>query len=249
MARGDSKRMVMVGAATGIGAAGARRLSAAGWKLALLDIAREPLEQVAAETRAIPLAVDAGEPADLAEALEQAVAGLGGLDAAWSNVGVQVNGTVTDSSVADLDRCWALNVRSHFVCAQTVFPHLARSGGGSFLITASNSGLQTEAAMIAYATTKAAAVALARNLARDAASHGIRVNALCPGFVDTPFNAPIWENYGGRDAFVSQIGHTIPLGRMATPDEVAEQAVFLLSDAAALMTGQTLAVDGGEVIS
>jgi NAD(P)-dependent dehydrogenase (short-subunit alcohol dehydrogenase family) len=103
--------------------------------------------------------------------------------------------------------------------------------------------------MLAYATTKAAAVALARNLARDAAPAGIRVNALCPGYVDTPFNAPIWENFGGREAFIGQIGETIPLGRMAGPDDVARQAVFLLSDEASLMTGQTLAIDGGELVS
>jgi NAD(P)-dependent dehydrogenase (short-subunit alcohol dehydrogenase family) len=241
--------MLIVGAATGIGAAGARRLSAAGWRLALLDIASDPLQQVAAETGSIAITVDAADPTALADALEQAAAALGRLDAAWSNVGVQVNGTAEETTVADFDRCWALNVRSHFVCARTVFPHLARTGGGSFLITASNSGLQTERAMVAYATTKAAAVALARNLARDAATAGIRVNALCPGYVDTPFNAPIWENFGGRDAFVTQIGETIPLARMATPDEVAEQAVFILSDAASLMTGQALAVDGGELIS
>jgi NAD(P)-dependent dehydrogenase (short-subunit alcohol dehydrogenase family) len=241
--------MLIVGAATGIGAAGARRLTSAGWRLALLDIAHDPLIQVAAETDSIAITVDAADPVALAQSLEQGVEALGGLDAAWSNVGVQVNGAVGDTTVADFDRCWALNVRSHFVCAQTVFPHLARGGGGSFLITASNSGLQTEGAMVAYATTKAAAVALARNLARDAAPAGIRVNALCPGYVDTPFNAPIWESFGGRDAFVAEIGQTIPLARMATPDDVAEQVVFILSEAASLMTGQTLAIDGGELIS
>jgi NAD(P)-dependent dehydrogenase (short-subunit alcohol dehydrogenase family) len=243
------KRIVVVGAATGIGAAGARKLSASGWKLALLDIAADPLEEVAAATDSIAMTVNAGDPSALAGCLEKAVQALGGLDAAWSNVGVQVNGAVGDATVDELDRCWAINVRSHFVCAQTLFPHLARAGGGSFLITASNAGLQTEGEMVAYATTKAAAVALARNLARDAARDGIRVNALCPGYVDTPFNEPIWENFGGREAFIGQIGQTIPLGRMATPEQVAEQAAFLLSDAASLMTGQALAVDGGELVS
>jgi NAD(P)-dependent dehydrogenase (short-subunit alcohol dehydrogenase family) len=245
----DRKRIVIVGAATGIGAAGARKLSATGWTVALLDIAAGPLAQVAAETDSIAITVDAGDPSALAECLEQAIQALGGVDAAWSNLGVQVSGAVGDTTVAEFDRCWAINVRSHFVVAQTVFPHLASAGGGSLLITASNSGLQTESAMLAYATTKAAAVALARNLARDAALSGIRVNALCPGYVDTPFNAPIWESFGGREAFISQIGQTIPLQRMATPDDVAEQAVFVLSDAASLMTGQTLAVDGGELVS
>lgn len=244
-----ARRMVIVGAATGIGAAGARRLSRDGWRLALLDLAADPLGRIADETGAVAITVDAGDPASLAESLEQAVQALGGLEAAWSNVGVQVSGAVGETTVADFDRSWAVNVRSHFVCAQVTFPHLAGAGGGSFLITASNSALQTERAMVAYATTKAAALALARNLARDGAPDGIRVNALCPGFVDTPFNEPIWSTYGGRETFIEQISETIPLGRMATPDSVAEQVVFLMSDAASLMTGQALAVDGGELIT
>jgi NAD(P)-dependent dehydrogenase (short-subunit alcohol dehydrogenase family) len=242
------RRMLIVGAATGIGAAGARRLSRDKWRLALIDIAADALAGIAEQTGALAITADAGDPAALADALERAVEGLGGLEAAWSNVGFQVNGAVGDTTLTQFERSWAVNVRSHFVCAQVVFPHLARAGGGSFLITASNSGLQVERAMVAYATTKAAAVALARNLARDAAADGIRVNALCPGFVDTPFNEPIWANFGGREAFIDQISETIPLGRMATPESVAEQVAFLMSDAASLMTGQTLAVDGGELI-
>ena len=129
------KRIVIVGAATGIGAAGARALHATGWNLALLDNAADPLAEVAAETNSIAITVDASEPPALADCLEQAVQALGGLDAAWSNVGVQVNGAVGDTNVAELDRCWAINVRAHFVCAQTVLPHLAAAGGGSLLMT------------------------------------------------------------------------------------------------------------------
>jgi NAD(P)-dependent dehydrogenase (short-subunit alcohol dehydrogenase family) len=244
-----ARRIVIVGAATGIGAAGARALTRAGWKVAVVDIAADPLRELAEHLGIHWTVADAAAPAELSTALTASIDALEGLDAAWSNVGVQVNGTVLETPVEDLDRCYQLNIRSHFICAQTAFPVLKASGGGSFIITASNAGLQTESSMLAYTTTKAAAIALARNLARDHARDGIRVNALCPGFVDTPFNAPVWETFGGRDAFIAGIADTIPLGRMATPEDVAEQALFLLSKPASLMTGQALAVDGGELIS
>jgi NAD(P)-dependent dehydrogenase (short-subunit alcohol dehydrogenase family) len=244
-----ARRIVIVGAATGIGAAGARALARAGWRVALIDIAEEAMRTVAAEIDAPCTVADAGEPEHLSAGILELVDKLGGLDAAWSNVGYQTNGNVGETSVEELDRSYAVNVRSHFVCARTVVPLLRSAGGGSILITASNAGLQTEGSMLAYASTKAAAVALVRNLARDHAADGIRVNALCPGYVDTPFNAPIWETFGGRDAFLAQLSETIPLGRMLTAEEVAEQAVFILSDTAALMTGQVLAVDGGELIA
>src|SRR5262249_29228935 len=200
----------------------------AGWRVGLVDIAEEALLAVAAEIGAPCAVADAGDPEQLAAAILQLADALGGLEAAWSNVGFQTNGTVLDTSVDHLDRSYAVNLRGHFVCAQTVVPLLRAAGGGSILITASNAGLQTEGSMIAYASTKAAAVALVRNLARDHAPDRIRVNALCPGYVDTPFNAPIWETFGGRDAFLAQLSETIPLGRMLTAAEVAEHALFLL---------------------
>jgi NAD(P)-dependent dehydrogenase (short-subunit alcohol dehydrogenase family) len=244
----EPKRALITGAATGIGEAGARQLAAAGWRLALLDRAAEPLREVAAATDAVAsFVIDAADPEALEAATRRAIACLGGLDAAWSNAGVQLPGGAATLSVADLDRSYAVNVRAHFVVAREAASTLTR--GGSILVTASNSALQTEPEMLGYATTKAASVALVRGLARDLAPRGIRVNALCPGYVDTPFNGPIWSAFGGREGFLQQIERVIPLGRMATADEVAALGCFLLGDQAGYITGHTLVADGGELVS
>ena len=99
-----------------------------------------------------------------------------------------------------------------------------------------------------YAVTKAAALALARQVARDYSGEGIRVNALCPGWIDTPFNTPAWENFGGRERFLAEVPRLVPLGRIGTPEEAGKLACFLLSDDAAYMTGHALVADGGECL-
>jgi NAD(P)-dependent dehydrogenase (short-subunit alcohol dehydrogenase family) len=104
------------------------------------------------------------------------------------------------------------------------------------------------AAARAYAVTKAAALALARQVARDYSSEGIRVNALCPGWIDTPFNTPAWENFGGRERFLAEVPRLVPLGRIGSAEEAGKLACFLLSDAAAYMTGHALVADGGECL-
>lgn len=241
-------RILVTGCASGIGAAGARILAEAGCKLALLDNQETRLLRLARELDAVALPVDVADHRALADAVGSAVEALGGLDAAWSNAGVQQGGDVEEATVEDFDYSYMVNVRAHFIVAKTVIPELRRTGGGVFVITASNSGLQPETALVPYATSKGATIALARQLALDHAGDGIRVNALCPGYVDTPFNSAIWHPFGGREGFLERVAEYVPLGRMADAAEVAKVACWLLSDAASYMTGTNIVVDGGELI-
>ena len=159
---------------------------------------------------------------------------------------MQIGGSVEEASPADFDRSFAVNVRAHAVVCGAAVPHLRATGGepvwGS---TASNSALLSEPHLAPYAVTKAAALALpGGELARGTSSEGIRVNALCPGWIDTPFNTPAWENFGGRERFLAEVPRLVPLGRIGTPEEAARLACFLLSDEASFMTGHALVADG-----
>lgn len=241
-------RLAILGCATGIGAAGARALAARGDRLALGDRNAVGVEAVAAEVGGHAFVLDAAEPEAVRRFVDEAASALGGLDGAWSNVGVQIAGTAEDVAVEDLDRSWAVNVRAHAVLCGAAIPHLRAAGGGVILVTASNSALLSEPRVLPYAVTKAAALALARQVARDYAGEGIRVNALCPGWVDTPFNEPAWANFGGRERFLEAMPQLVPLGRISTPEEIAKLACFLLSDEAAYVTGHAFVADGGELL-
>jgi NAD(P)-dependent dehydrogenase (short-subunit alcohol dehydrogenase family) len=241
-------RVAVLGCATGIGAAGARLLAARGDRLALGDLNEPALEELAERLNARATVLDAADPEAVRGFVAEAAGALGGLDAAWSNVGVQIAGTAETVTVEELDRSWAINVRAHAVLCGAVVPHLRTAGGGTIVVTASNSALLSEARMLPYAVTKAAAVALARQVARDVAGDGIRVNALCPGWVDTPFNEPAWRAYGGRERFLESVPRLVPLGRISTPEEIARLACFLLSADSAYVTGHAFVADGGELL-
>ena len=121
-------------------------------------------------------------------------------------------------------------------------------GGGSVIVTASNSGCQYDRGMISYATTKHAAVAMVKQMAVDYAHENIRFNALCPGFVDTPFNAGFETQMGGRAALETYVAGSIPMGRWASVEEIAEGIVYLASDRSSFVTGLALVIDGGEML-
>ena len=241
-------RVAVLGCATGIGEAGVRLLADRADRLALGDLNEPALEELAEGVDALATVLDAADPEAVRAFVDDAAAALGGLDAAWSNVGVQIAGTAETATVEELDRSWAINVRAHAVVCGAAVPHLRAAGGGAILVTASNSALLSEAGMLPYAVTKAAAVALTRQVARDVAGDGIRVNALCPGWVDTPFNEPAWRAYGGRERFLQSVPKLVPLGRISTPEEIARLACFLLSEESAYVTGHAFVADGGELL-
>ena len=243
----------VTGAASGIGAAGAAALAREGAHVVVTDRAGAGAEAGAAAIRqgggqAEALALDVTDDDALQAAITDAADRHGRLDILHSHAGIQIEGKLEDVGVADMDASWALNVRAHFVAAQAALAPMRAQGGGSVIITSSNSGVQYDREMIAYCTTKHAVLAMTRQMAADYAKENIRFNALCPGFIDTPFNKGFEVQMGGRDKLEDYIATAIPLGRFGTVDEIADSIVFLASDRSSFMTGHALVIDGGECI-
>ncbi len=243
----------VTGAASGIGAAGAQALAREGAHVIVTDRDATGADTVAnairqAGGRADARTVDVTDDGALSIAIAETAAQHGRLDILHSHVGIQVEGKLDEVSVADMDASWGLNVRSHFVAAQAAIAPMRAQGGGSIIITSSNSGVQYDRGMIAYCTTKHAVLAMTRQMAADYAAENIRFNALCPGFVDTPFNRGFEIQMGGREKLEDYVAASIPMGRFGTVEEIAESIVFLASDRSSFMTGHALVLDGGECI-
>ena len=248
----DGRVAFLTGAGSGIGRAGALALAREGAHVTATDLDGARAEKVAAEIRgaggqAEAMALDAGDDAAVTAAIDL-VAGRGRLDILHSHAGIQVAGRLTDIGPEEMDASWRLNVRAHFVAARAAMPHMQRQRKGSIIITASNSGVQYDPGMIAYCTTKHAVVAMTRQIAVDYAADNIRCNALCPGFVDTPFNDGFKQQMGGRTALERYVAVSIPMGRWASVEEIAASIVYLASDQSSFMTGHALVIDGGECL-
>jgi NAD(P)-dependent dehydrogenase (short-subunit alcohol dehydrogenase family) len=241
----------VTGAGSGIGQAGALAMARAGAIVIVTDRDGERAGAVAQEIRANggradALALDVTDDGALAQAIASVAARHQRLDILHSHAGVQVPGRLEDISVAELDMSWRLNVRSHFIAAQAAMAVMKAQGRGSIILTSSNSGVQYDREMIAYCTTKHAVIAMMRQIAVDYARYGVRCNALCPGFVDTAFNAGFEAQMGGRSALEAYVADKIPMGRWGRPDEIAEGILYLASDRSAFMTGHALVIDGAE---
>ena len=249
----QDRTVIITGAGSGIGQAAARIMGREGAIVGVNDrssaaATKTVSEIIAAGGRAEPLAFDVTDDAAMETHFNAFITKHGRIDILHNHAGAQIEGSLEQVSPAGFDQSWDLNVRAHFMGARLVMPHMKRAGKGVILNTASSSGVLYDREMIAYATTKHAVVAMTRQMAGDYARFGIRVNALCPGWVDTAFNIPFIKQMGGREAIAAYIKDKVPLGRWATVEEIAESVLFLISDRSSYMTGQILVVDGGETI-
>lgn len=249
----ENRVALVTGAGSGIGATGSLQMAREGAHVVVTDRDGVAAEAVAEGIReeghkAEAIALDVTDDTALRAAIEATSSRHGRLDILHSHAGIQVEGKLEQVDVKDMDASWKLNVRAHFVAAQAAVGPMRRQGKGSVIITSSNSGVQYDREMIAYATTKHAVLAMTRQMAADYAHENIRFNALCPGFIDTPFNRGFEIQMGGRDKLEGYIATAIPMGRWGTVEEVADGIVFLASDHSSFMTGQALVMDGGECI-
>jgi meso-butanediol dehydrogenase / (S,S)-butanediol dehydrogenase / diacetyl reductase len=233
---------IVTGAANGIGAACARVFAEAGWDLVLVDRDEDALGQVAGGAQMVigDVATREVNQAAVARAEER----FGGLDAVVANAGVNLARSLDDTTDEDIDRLLAVNLRAVVYLAQAAHAALARSTG-SFVVMASKTGLVAQPDSPIYCATKGAAIQLARALALDWAPEGIRVNAVCPGIVDTPMLESFFGQLPDPERARREFATAQPLGRLARPEECATAALFLASQAASFITGVALPVDGG----
>ena len=241
-------RVLVVGGATGIGAAAVRAFRARGDDVVLADVNTIGAGAVAAEEslgRASVVPADMATVDGPATAVDVAVERLGGLDVVFANAAVLHSAPLAAWTVADWDRSMAINLRAPFLLAQHAAPHLVASTSGCFVVTASTGAFRGHAGMPAYHASKAGVVNLVRALADELSPAGVRVNALCPGWVDTPFNEPYWSSQADPAAAEHALEATIPLRRQGEPDDVADVVMFLCSPAARYVNGEAIVVDGG----
>ncbi len=245
-------RVLVTGAASGIGRATCLRLARDAsnrgetGQVAAVDIGPSAgMDSLLGELRELgadplPLYGDMGTADDPARVVQEAADRFGGLDGLVSNAGINRPGPLVSYSVEDWDRLFAVNTRATFLLAQAAHPAL-KASGGAIAIVGSMSGSNAHAGLGAYAPTKAAVIMLMRVLAQEFGRDGIRVNSVSPGMVRTGMTEAVYastEISGARDALV-------PLGRVATPKDIADVVAFLLSPQARYVNGHDMVVDGG----
>lgn len=248
----DGKVALVTGGASGLGLASALLFGREGATVAIADLDGAGANRAAAEIsaaggEAIGIELDVTDCAEVERAVADTIDRFGMLDVLFANAGIPGEGNAASLAQADWDRVIAVNLTSVWLSMRAVLPHMAERGRGAILATASVAGITGVPNTPAYSAAKGGVVALTRQVAVDFAGKGIRVNAICPGPVLTPlFEAAFRERVPeDPDAALRARAATVPLGRLGAPADIANMALFLVSDEADWITGAVYAVDGG----
>jgi len=240
---------IVTGGGTGIGSAIARRLVADGFAVAITGRRREPLDEVAAETGALPLVADTGDPTESQRAVEIAKDAFGRLDLLVCNAGIGLGGTVEEQSPEGWDAVLRTNLTGAYLASRAALPELVRTKG-SIVTISSDAGLRAGPHSAAYCAAKAGLIMLTQCIALDYGPHGVRANCICPGWVRTPMADAEMDELGelkgaDREGAYELVSARVPLRRPGNPDEIAAAVAWLASEEAAFATGAVIAIDGG----
>ena len=241
----DGKVAVITGAASGIGRETARRFAEEGAKVCVADLADEPGKETAAAVDGIYVHADVTDPEDVQSMYREAAGRFGGIDILFNNAGVSPpdDDSILQTELDAWDRVQNVNLKSVYLCCKYGIPHLLERGGGSVINTASFVAVMGAAtSQISYTASKGGVLAMSRELGVQFARQGVRVNALCPG----PVNTPLLQELFAKDPEKAErrLVH-LPMGRFAEAVEIANGALFLASDESSYITASTFLVDGG----
>jgi NAD(P)-dependent dehydrogenase (short-subunit alcohol dehydrogenase family) len=245
----EGRTALVTGAANGIGLATVRLLANAGVSVLAVDVQDVLLEDDYAASQGkgavVPFIADVSQPSAVQAAVDFAVDKFGGIDITFANAAIQWIGPAASMSEEEWDRLIDVNLKGIYLLCRSVIPIMQWKKAGSIIITASGHAFATYRGFAAYAAAKGAAVAFMRGIALDYAADGIRANCVIPGATDTRMLQSYFEDCADAAGARAQMIETIPLHRLATPEDIAKAVLFLASDYAAYITGTCLAVDGG----
>lgn len=247
MLRLDGKRILVTGGASGIGFSTVQQYLKAGARVVIGDLV-EPPENILnnyEKTQIKYIKFDALNDKSIINLISESIEFLGGLDVLAQIAGIQVSGKIEKFELEQFNRMMSINVAAYFLGIKYSLPYLLQNKKGSIINMASIAGKRGGPGMSVYSATKGAVIAMSGSLARELAPKNIRVNAVCPGWVDTQFNGPAIDNVGGHEAHKALIRNSVPMQRQASPDEIAGLFLYLASDASSFVTAQAFSIDGG----
>ena len=245
-----AKHVVVTGGGRGIGAATARRFKSLGYRVTVMARTRSEIEPLADEIEAYAVRVDVGDPASV----EAAFMAAGPVDVLVNNAGMVRPSLVTKTDVRVWEEHLKVNLTGAFLCSLKVLPGMTSRGRGRIINVAGTYGLRGEAYMAAYCASKAGLLGFTKALSAEVGDKGVTVNAVCPGFVDSPLMEVAIQNLEerseeAREDIIARLRGRSPQNRMFSVDEVADAIAYLASPGAAGINGQTLVLDGGELAS